>query len=53
MKAQSKVVEIPATSTPNQMENALNNQLNNSWNLVTIFQLGTKTYAVLIRNIVE
>lgn len=50
-KCKSKVVEIPATATPAQMEAALDAHLNNDWNLVTFFQLGTKTFVIMVKNI--
>ena len=52
MKQISKIIEIPANSTINQMELSLNNLLKNNWELITIFILGNKTYAVLIKKVV-
>ena len=49
MRIKSKVVEIPATATITQMQNALDNHLATGWELVSIFNLGTKTYAVLVK----
>lgn len=50
-KSKSKVVEIPAAATPAQMEAALDAHLNNDWNLVSVFQLGTKTFVIMVKNI--
>ena len=49
MRQISKIVEIPATTTANQIETALNNHLDKGWHLVSVFSLGTKTFAVLIK----
>ncbi len=49
MKQEAKVIQIPAASTAAQMETALNNQLKLGFKLITVFTLGTNTYAILIR----
>ena len=49
MKQQAKVVLIPQTATAAQMESALNNHLNAGWKLISIFNLGTNTFAILVR----
>ena len=51
MRQESKVVEILTSATATQMETALNNHLNTGWELKTIFLLGTKTYAILVKTI--
>lgn len=51
MKQEAKVVQIPPASTAAQMENALNNQLKLGFKLITVFTLGTNTYAVLVRTV--
>ena len=53
MKSISKIIEIPASATINQMENALDNHLTNGYILVSIFTLSNKTYAVLVKTIAE
>lgn len=53
MKQQAKVVLVPQTATAAQIENALNNHLNAGWKLISIFTLGTNTFAVLIRIVVS
>jgi len=52
MRQVSKVVEIPLATTAAQMETSLNTQLNKGWQLISIFSLGTKTFAILIRTII-
>ena len=49
MKKESKVIEIPRTSTAQQMETALNVWMSDGWLLIQVFDLGSKTYAVLAR----
>jgi hypothetical protein len=49
MKLKPKVIEIPAGSTPNQIEDLLKSNLKKGFSVVSIFNLGTKTYALLER----
>ncbi len=53
MKQEAKIVQIPAASTAAQMENALNNQLKLGFKLMAVFTLGTNTFAVLVRTVVN
>lgn len=53
MRIKSKIIEIPTNATINQMENALDTWLNQGWELKEVFNLGTKTYAVLAKVIAE
>jgi len=47
MKLKPKVIEIPSGSNPNQIEDLLKTQLKKGFSVVSIFPLGTKTYALL------
>lgn len=49
MKQEVKVVLIPPTATATQIEGALQARLNAGWKLVAIFDLGTNTFAVMIK----
>lgn len=49
MKKQAKVIEIPRTATEAQMETALNQYMSKGWMLIQVFDLGSKTFAVLAR----
>ena len=51
MRQIPKVVQIPTNTTEAQMENALSNLLNSGWELVAVFNLGTKTFAILVREV--
>ena len=51
MRIKSKVIEIPTNSTIAQMENALDNFLNVGWTLSSVFTLGTKVYAIIIKQV--
>lgn len=51
MKQRAKVIQIPAAATEAQIETALNNLIDAGWQLVDVFTLGTKVYAVLVKEI--
>ena len=53
MRIKSKVVSVPATSTAQQIENALDNHLNNGWKFVGIYQVGSNYFVILTRTIAE
>ena len=47
MKQIAQVVTIPAASTNAQIEAALNTAINNGWELISVFQFGARTIAIL------
>ena len=53
MRIKSKVVLVSATTTAQQIENALNTHLNDGWKFVGIFQVGSNFFAILTRTIAE
>jgi len=53
MRMKSKVVLILPTVTENQIESALDNHLNNGWEFVGIFQVGSNFFAILKKIIAQ
>lgn len=53
MRIKSKIIEIPAGATIAQMESVLDTYLNSGWVLMEVFNLGTKTYAILAKEIAK
>lgn len=51
MRQKSKIVLIPANSTINQMQTALDSAMTGGYELKFIFTLGTSTYAVFIKTV--
>ena len=49
MRIKSKVVAVPATATAQQIETALDNQLNDGWTFIGIYQIGSNFFAILVR----
>lgn len=49
MRLKSKVVVVPTTATATQIENALDNHLNNGWQFVGIYQIGSVFFAILTK----
>ena len=52
MKQKSKCVQIATASTPGEVETTLDVWLGQGWTLVSVFNIGAKVYAVLIRTVV-
>jgi hypothetical protein len=51
MRIKSKVVSVSATATAAQIESALDNQLNNGWEFVGIFQVGVNFFAIMVKRL--
>jgi len=51
MRRESKIKEITAGATIAQMENALDTNLSQGYELVSIFNHDGKTYAVLVKDV--
>ncbi len=53
MRIKSKVVAVPANSTAQTIESALDTHLNSGWVFVGIFQVGANFFAILTRTIAK